>query len=368
MRRLHQIRQILLLTVRQQMRNRAGFFFSLVFPLLLLFAWSAGQTGSGPVASVPVGLVDRDGGPVAQMIRTGLEESGHFRVVSGEEAELIRRLDDGSVRAVLVLPPGLSDQVAGGAGPGEVVLRWDPTSSASVATKGALEAALQLLDVAHREPLLTVRARPLDATASLGFFDLAMPSALVWMLLNASILTTGPQIAYQCRAGTLRHMFSTPLRMGSWLAGTVLGLQLLAFVQLLVLWGVGIAYLGAQAPRNLPGTVVILMLSSAAGLGIGLIIATFAPSVQAANPLAVIVSTGLGFLGQGVVASPLPEPLHALMLASPSFRMARALQQVMMKGQPLAAVLPDLGVLALTAALGLTLAALRLRRTVVDAT
>ena len=177
----------------------------------------------------------------------------------------------------------------------------------------------------------------------LGFFDLAMPSVLVWMLLNASILTTGPQIAYQCRAGTLRHMFSTPLRMGSWLAGTVLGLQLLACVQLLVLWGVGIAYLGAQAPRNLPGTVVILMLSSAAGLGIGLIIATFAPSVQAANPLAVIVSTGLGFLGQGVVASPLPEPLHALMLASPSFRMARALQQVMMKGQPLAAVLPDLG-------------------------
>ena len=43
MRRLHQIRQILLLTVRQQMRNRVGFFFSLVFPLLLLFAWSAGH-------------------------------------------------------------------------------------------------------------------------------------------------------------------------------------------------------------------------------------------------------------------------------------------------------------------------------------
>mgnify|MGYP000996658740 CR=1 FL=1 len=368
MRRLTQVWQVLLLNVRQQMRSRSAFFFNLVFPLLMLLWWGWGNSGSGVITAVPVGLVDQDGGDVAQMIRAAVEQSGHFELVAGDEDELMRKLDGGAVRAVLVLPPGLSDQVAAGAGPGEVVIRWDPTSFASTATKGGLQSLVEALDPARRQPLLTVRSRPLDSTETLGAFDYLMPGVLVWMLLNAGIMAVGPQIAYQRREGTLRHMFSTPLSMGGWLAGTVLGLQALAVLQLLVLWGVGAVLFAVQLPRNLPGTLVILLLSSTAGVAIGLAIAACTRHADTAGPISIIVSTALSLLGGAILpVNQAPEPLQAVMQVLPSFHMTHALQQVMMKGHPLATVLPSLGVLALTAAVALGLAAWRLRRTVVTA-
>lgn len=369
MRRLGQVWQILLLNVRQQMRNRIAFFFNLIMPILFLFWWGWGVGASEVIRAVPVGVADRDGGPVAEMVRSALQASGNFEVVDGEEDDLIRRLDGGKVRAVLVLPPGLSDRVAAVAGLGEVVLRWDPTSAASTATRGALRSLVSSLDPARKEPLLAVRDRPLEAAETLGLFDFLMPGVLVWMLLNAGIMAAGPQIAYQRRAGTLRHLFSTPLSMGCWLAGTLLGIQVIAVLQVLVLWVIGIAFFGVHLPRNPAATALILLLSSTAGLSIGLAIAAFARNVEAAGPLSIIVATGLSLLGGAFLpANQAPEALQAVMRFLPSFHMIHALQQVTMKGHPLATVLPSLGVLAATAALGLGLAGWRLRRTVVSAT
>lgn len=368
MRMANQLWQVLMLNVRQQMRNKSAFFFNLIMPVLMLLFFGATNAGSDTVTAVTVGLVDRDGGPVAQLIRTGLQESGYFEVEAGEEAELIRRLDAGKVRAVLVLPAGLSEQVAVGSGPAEVIVHWDPTSTASAAAQGGLQYLIQGLETFQKEPSIAVRDQRLDSTEQLGLFDFMMPGLLVYMTLNAGVLAIGTAVSYQQRAGTLRHMFSTPLTMGAWLVGTVLGNHLLAILQLSVIWCVGIAFFKIQLPNNLPGTVAILLLSSTAGIGIGLAIAAFARSGETAMPIAIIASMGLTFLGNAMM--PLdhaPEIVQTVMRFMPSYYMTHALQQVTMKGQPLAAVLPDLGVLGLTATIGLGLAAWRLRRTVVTA-
>lgn len=368
MRKANQLWQVLLLNFRQQMRNKTAFFFNLVVPVLMLLYFGAANGGGNTDTAVAVGLVDRDGGPVAELIQAGLAQSGTFRVESGGEAELLGRLDAGKVRAVLVLPPGLSEQVAAGAGPGEVILHWDPTSSASFAARSGLQYLVQGLEALGREPLLTVRDQRLDSTERLGLFDLMMPGLLVYMVLNAGVMSIGPTIAHQRRAGTLRHMFSTPLTMGSWLAGTVASIQALALLQWLLLWGAGMALFNIQMPANLPGTLFILLLSSTAGIGIGLAIAAFARNPEAAMPISIIVSMGLSFLGGAMLpVEQAPEAVQAAMRAMPSFYMTHALQQVTMKGLPVAAVLPDLGALALTAALSLGLAAWRLRRTVAAA-
>ncbi|MBP2017477.1 ABC-2 type transport system permease protein [Symbiobacterium terraclitae] len=370
MRRANQVRQVLMLNFRQLMRNRTAFFFNLIMPVLMLLYFGAANGGTHitTVATVAVGLVDQDGGPVARLIETGLRESGHFRVEVGDEAELIRRLDAGKVRAVLVLPPGLSERVAAGTGPSELTLHWDPTSSASVAARGGLQYLVQSLETFGREPLFTVRDRRLDSTERLGFFDFTMPGLLVYMVLNAGIMSVGPTISFQRRAGTLRHMFSTPLTLSSWLLGTVGSIQLMAVLQWFVLWGAGIAMFNVHMPANLPGTLLILLLSSTAGIGIGLAIAAFVRNGEAAMPVSIIVSMGLSFLGGAMLPlDQAPEIVQAIMRVMPSFYMTHALQQVTMKGQSLATALPDLGVLAGTAALSLSLAAWRLRRTVAAA-
>lgn len=370
MRLANQLKQMTLFHFRLLMRNKIAFFFNLVMPLLFLMIFGAMYGGNGAGGVTAIGLADHDGGPAAQFIRSALEGSGLYRVTTGTEAELLQQLDKGDVRAVLVLPKGLSEQVARKQGPAEVVIRWDPTSNASSAAMGGLEYLVSRLDPEGRNasPVLAVRAEEIETVHHLGVMDFMMPGMLTYMLINAGVVSVAIGVAYHQKNGTMRHMFATPLSMGVWLTGRILSNVVLAVVQILLIWVVGMGVFKVQPPSNLMGTAVILLLTTLATLGIGLVIGALAKSGDAAQPIALIISFMLTFLGNAMM--PLdgaPQIVQTIMRWMPSFYMTDALQRVMMKGQALATVPGDLAVLAATAAVCLAVAALRIRKQFAEA-
>lgn len=361
MRSLNQLKQMTLFHFRLMMRNKIAFFFNLVMPLLFLLVFGAMYGGSGSRSVSTIGLADQDGGPTAQAIGRALDRSGLFQVRAGIEAELLAQLDQSDLQAVLVLPKGLSGQV-----PAEVVLHWDPTSGASATARSGLEFLLTHFDGSGRAaaPALSVRLEQSASLTRLGVMDFMMPGMLTYMLLNAGVVAVAISLAYQRRNGTMRHMFSAPLSVGVWLAGRVLSNLLLALLQIILVWIVGFGLFKVQLPSNLVGTAVILLFSTLAGLAIGLVIGALARSGDTAQPIALIVSMALTFLGNAMM--PLdgaPAIVQRLMGLMPSYYMTHALQQVMMKGQSVLTVWFDLAVLAVTAVAGLSLAAWRLRKT-----
>lgn len=365
MRLINALQQMTLFNFRLMMRNKISFFFNLLMPLIFLMVFGAMYGPKGAPSATVIGLVDQDGGPAAQLVRSALEGSSLYELVPGEEADLLKRLNDGKVRAVLVLPKGLSQQVAGKQGPAEVVIRWDPASGTSTAARGGLEYLLSSLDASGQRahPALTIRSQEIEAVKNLAIMDFMMPAMLTYMLLNAGIVAVAITVAYHRKNGTMRHMFSTPLSMGVWLAGRILSNLVLSVVQILLIWVVGMLVFKVQPPSNIAGTAVILLFSTLAGLGIGLAIGVLAKGGDAAQPIALIVSMVLSFLGNAMMPlDTAPAIVHSLMEFMPSFYMTHALQQVMMKGEALATVIGDLAVLAATAAISLSVAAWRLRK------
>lgn len=365
MRLINSLQQMTLWNFRLMMRNKISFFFNLLMPLFFLLVFGAMYGGGGSASQTVIGLVDQDGGPTVQLVQSALEGSSLFRVVPGEEADLLNRLNDGKVRAVLLLPKGFSQQVAGKQGPAEVLIRWDPTSNASAAALGGLEYLLSSLDASGQSapPALTVRAEEIESVKNLAIMDFMMPGMLTYMLLNAGVVSVAITVAYHRKNGTMRHMFSTPLSMGVWLAGRILSNVVLSVVQILLIWLVGMLIFKVQPPSNLLGTAVILLFSTLAGMGIGLAIGALAKNGDAAQPIAIIISMALTFLGNAMM--PLdgaPAIVQTLMDFMPSFYMTHALQQVMMKGESVITVIGDLAVMGATAAISISVAAWRLRK------
>jgi ABC-2 type transport system permease protein len=126
---------------------------------------------------------------------------------------------------------------------------------------------------------------------------------------------------------------------------------------------VGLLIFKVHPPTNLLGTAAILFLSAIAGMAIGLAIGALVKNGDAAQPVALVVSMGLTFLGNAMM--PLdgaPDTVLTLMKFMPSYYMTHALQRVMMKGQALLTVGFDLAILAATAVIFLSLASWRLRK------
>lgn len=364
MRLITQLKQMTLFHYRTLLRNKIAFFFNLVMPLLFLLIFGAmyGRTGT---ASIAIGLADHDGGPAAQAIRRALDSSSLYKVVEGEESDLNKQLDNAKIRAVLVIPKGTSEQVARKQGPAEVVIHWDPTNASSSAAQGGLQYLIAGLDLGGRSgpPSLVVRSEVVDSVNRMNVFDFMMPGMLVYMMLNAGVVSVAITVAYQRKNGTLRHMFSTPLSISTWLAGRILANMVLSVVQIALVWMVGLLIFKVHPPTNLLGTAAILFLSAIAGMAIGLAIGALVKNGDAAQPVALVIAMGLTFLGNAMM--PLdgaPETVLTLMKFMPSYYMTHALQRVMMKGQALLTVGSDLAILAATAVIFLSLASWRLRK------
>jgi hypothetical protein len=78
---------------------------------------------------VAIGLVDQDGSAVAQTVRQALDKS--FDVTTGDEGPLKEALSKGTLKAVVVLPQGLSGQVAAKQVAGAIRIMFDPISPTS---------------------------------------------------------------------------------------------------------------------------------------------------------------------------------------------------------------------------------------------
>lgn len=176
--------------------------------------------------------------------------------------------------------------------------------------------------------------------------DFMMAGQLVYMLLSAGLMTVAIALASQRQNGTLRHLFTTPLPMGVWFGAQMLANIAMATLQIVVIFTTGHLVYGVHAPLNIPGTAVVLFVSSLACLSMGLAIGALVKSAEAAFPVSMILFFTIAMFGN--VMMPLegaPPFVLALQKWMPSYFMTEALGKVMMRGDGLLTAAGDLGML-----------------------
>ncbi len=140
--------------------------------------------------------------------------------------------------------------------------------------------------------------RPTKALGGISFFNLYVPTLLVFVLIAVGLMTLPQQLSAYRRQGVLRRMSTTPVHPSWVLAAQTAVSVLLAVIGLTILLGAGAGAYGLALPHDAGGylvSFVTLVLTGAATLGLGLLIAAVAGSPQIAQALTAVAFYPLAF-------------------------------------------------------------------------
>lgn len=152
----------------------------------------------------------------------------------------------------------------------------------------AVAAPLALLVTFGSIPATT---RPEASLGGISFFDLYVPSLLVFVLIVVGLMSTPQQMAAYRQQGVLRRMSTTPVQPVWLLAAQVLLNAIFAVIGVAIILGLGAAAFGLALPDSVGGNLVALLaltLTAAAMLAIGLCVAAIAGSPQVAQALTAV--------------------------------------------------------------------------------
>ena len=157
--------------------------------------------------------------------------------------------------------------------------------------------------------------RPVAKLGGVSFFNLYVPTLLVFVLIAVGLMTLPQQLSAYRRQGVLRRMSTTPVHPSWVLAAQTAVAVILAVIGLTILLGAGVGAYGMALPHNAGGylvSLVALVLTGAATLGLGLLVAAVAASPQIAQALTAVVFYPLAFFSGLYV--PLQE-IHSQMIS-----------------------------------------------------
>lgn len=266
----------------QILRDWKSGLFLLVMPLLFTlffgFVFGAGSTPRANVDSrLPIGVIDQDGGTLAADLKTLLGDSEVVRPVMLEEKDaqqVNKMVNDGDLAAAVIIPAEytnrlLADQpilleviVDQNQPAGKTASRALETTTGRLL--GAVEAAHISIEVAKspnekvnvensvaqaisawKEPALTVSVqKAIGETAqenqktSLSGFAQASSGMMVQFSIFG-LITSAMVLLLERKSGTLQRLLSSPIQKFEVIAGHVLAMFLVIFVQQLILVFVG---------------------------------------------------------------------------------------------------------------------------------
>jgi linearmycin/streptolysin S transport system permease protein len=373
--------------LHRMFRARANIFFVFVFPMLLILVLGATFGGS---SSARLGVVGANSGPLGTDLVRQLQRTPQIQVVSvTSSAALLTQVERGNVVAGIVIPPGydrairagrpvavrylarpdLSSQQLGEAVRGAVARQAALLGAARFAVAersaaGFTPALARAQQVAPRLPAVSVTQTSAGTAlfpSSVGqFTEGAWTQLLLFLFLIA--LTGAAAIIETRRLGVARRMLSTPTSPATVIAGETLGRVLIACVQALVIILGSALFFGVHWGQP-AGVAAVVILYACAGAGAGILVGTLFRNEQQAAGISLLLGLGLGALGGCMVPLEVfPPTMKRIAHLTPQAWGNDAFSKLVGHGASVTGILPQLGVLALFAAVLLSLAAWRLRR------
>lgn len=322
--------------VRMSVRNRAALFWNLAFPALFIVVFGA-VLSRGVQVEVRAGLADPLG-PYGERVAAAMAGNAAFTVTQGDEADLMARLADGALDAVLVFPEGEVD------GKPAAELRHAPAGGPTELV--AVAAVRQvLIDASGGELPVAIADRP-TAAAGVTFMDAFVPGIVAMSLMNSGIIGVSTAFVNYRERGILRRIKVTPFPLPSFILARILSQVIMAVAQAVILVGLAWALFGLHLRGNPLLILLALLVGALAFLAIGFAISGIAPNAETAASWANLLTFPMLFLS-GIFFSldSAPAWLRPLTRVLPLPYLVEALRAPMTFGRGLGAMWADLLVL-----------------------
>ena len=379
--------------------SRSELLFFIILPVVFTVVLGGALTKLGNSDSrVPVLVVDEDHSTFSAELLNTLGQSTVIRTQVVDRAKAEADFAKNASPVWLTVPAGfgaalMAPAAAGGGvaqSPAALDLRSQPNNLNAVAAQRAIElavgqvtrplaaAASSVAEAQSIKPFASDAERQAYFTASLAAARAAFaatPSRVVvtqpattiqasfngnaqasagqlitWVFIP--LLATSALFAYERSSGTLRRLLTTPAPKAVFLLGTITGQLVLALLQMLLLVVFGALALGLNWGQSPLGLAVILVSFGLASVALGTLLGTFVRTDSQASGASLMLGMSMALLGGCWYPLELFPPLaRTASMVLPTAWAMQGLNNLLLRGQGLAGVLPQAGVLLGFAAL-----------------
>ncbi len=325
---------------------------------LLLFAMAI----SFDVSHVSTVVVDADRTPASRTYLQAYENSSFFRVIGTAESvgDVDRLFLTDTARIVVVVQPGFESALNSGqkAQVGVFVDGSEPNAARMgqayalalnqfygrrITASWADAQGLAGQTPGTLEPRLRTWYNP-ERSSSIFL----IPGLMVVIIMIVTVQQTAVTLVRERDLHTQDQMLVSPLRLPELMVGKLLPWTALAFVDMLVIAGLGLTVFGVPLRGDVPTLILASVLFVFCSLGLGLLVSAISPSMETANVVAMLASFFPAFLLSGFAfpLSSIPMWLQVLSYAFPARYMVEISRAIFLKGAGTADVATDLAALA----------------------
>jgi ABC-2 type transport system permease protein len=358
---------------QQMLRDRLTFAMAIGVPILqlVLFGYAINTDPKG----LPTAIVSYDTGPMARTLVAAIQNTGYFRIThqSASEHTAESLVENGEVQFMVVIPPDFSRRLVRGERPALLVAvdATDPSASgnAMAALAQLAQHALSpdltgpLASLRNSEPPYEIRIHRRYNPEGLSRYNI-VPGLIGTILTMTMVMLTSLAMTRERERGTMENLLATPVRPVEVMLGKILPYVVIGYIQLGVI--IGAAFLLFQVPMEgsftlLMGMIGVFML---ANLAVG-----FTFSTLAANQLQAMQMTFFFFLPSMLLSGfmfpfrGMPKWAQWLGEVLPLTHFLRIVRGIMLKGNELGQVLPELWPMLAFLLVAGTLALARYRQT-----
>jgi ABC-2 type transport system permease protein len=348
---------ILLKEFRQMRRDRLTFAMLVGVPVMQLVLF--GYAINTDPRHLPLALVVADDSPVVRAFVAGLQNSQYFDVVAqpASQREGDRLLEDGDAQFLVVVPPGFGRQVERGERPALLVAADATDPSAAGNALAALE------PIARQAQARTLTGTLAPLAPGKGAFEVRIqrrynPEALVRynivpgligvILTMTMVMMTSLAVTREIERGTMENLLATPARPSEVMIGKIVPYILVGYVQVTLILLTARLLFDVPMLGSLLLLSIALILFIAANLAVGFTFSTLARNQLQAMQLTFffflpsILLSGFMFPFRGM-----PRWAQVLGEALPLTHFLRVVRGILLKGNGLAQIAPNLWPIAL---------------------
>lgn len=357
----------------QMRRDRMTFGIMIGIPLLQLVLF--GYAINSDPKHLPAAVVIADDGPIARTLLHAMRNSQYLEFVTQAqtEAQANELLAQGRVQFVVNIPAGFTRDVLRGDRPA-ILVEADATDPA--ATSNAIGALRSLLNTALANDLkgplapLTGTNGPVDLRIHPRYNPEAItqynivPGLMGVVLTMTMVMITAVAITRERERGTMENLLSMPTRPLEVLIGKIVPYIAVGYIQMTLILVAARFIFGVPMTGHIPLLLAAALLFITANLAMGVTFSTVARNqLQAMQTsffffLPSLLLSGFMFPFRGM-----PYWAQCIGEVLPLTHFLRIVRGILLKGNGIAEIFPDLWPIALFAAVALAIGVKRYRQT-----
>ncbi len=355
----------------QMRRDRATIGLTVMLPLIQLFLF--GYALNANPRHLPTGVLAADDSRYTRDLEAALNNTGYFdlrRYTSERAAD--EALARGDVLFVLNIPAGFTRDVDTGHHP-SVLMDADATDPTAIAQASAAVNALNSTALQRDLPLAMQNqpnATPFQVLVHARYNPEAVTAlnvvpGLIGVIVSFSTLViTALSMTREREAGTMENLLSMPVRPLEVMLGKITPYVGLGYVQVFLILGVSVAVFGVPVHGSIPLLLLVLGLFIACNLALGFTFSTIARTQMQAQQMAQFALLPSMMLSGFIYPfAGMPAWARAIGEALPLTHMIRICRGILLKGNGLAEIAPDLWPMALFAMVAIIVAVWSYRET-----